>query len=947
MLTPRGKCLISVFTLFFLCLNSFGQVWEKEDPGLPNGCYSVLELPNGNLVYADRVGLECVDPFGNSLWGYNLEFSTVYNIHPIFLKLSAGGNIVVAGVSNISQHFIVHISPQGAILNEFPLPMYLPLNDAFAVLPNDEIIALYPTSILKLDSTGDSLWWKSLPQPPTGGTYKLEEIIPTLDGGYAMVGVQDNSSDDRLACVKIDTGGTIQWHKTYILDTTYNGQTGSYEGLSIVQAADSSFLMSYSTFVFPGPGTYGLLKISSNGDSLDLFEVPTELQRANLIVAADGNPVLYRRNDFLSGWDIGKMDWQGNLLWTKAWDMPGRDIEMERVVPLMDSGFAVCGFSRSEFSNALLGAYVARLDDEGNPYESLVWGTSYFDLDSNCIRDLNEPVVPSLVLEVSGDTNLTFSTDIQGGYALPLNAGNYQFDLSGLSNYWALSGCAASTSLNLSGQGDSVQLDFPISPVVLCPDLRVDIFSGPLAACFEGDFWVSYLNAGTDSATNAFVEVSLPPSVTLDSATLPFTIMGTGAIRFNLGTVLSLQGENFRLDVSVDCPTDPLDILGTTECAIARIYPDSSCLPPSGSWDGSNIEVSIECLPSDSLRFAIYNTSSSAMASTGTYLVLEDNIMRISNPFQLPGNDSLVFYEAANGSTWTLISDQSLGHPSSVQPLVSLEGCGQNGQGQVSLGIVSQMPQDDSHPATSIFCATYVGAYDPNDKSALPTGTGSLNEIETNTELDYMIRFQNEGTYYAQDVLLLDTLDPNLDWSTLTVISASHDFSWELSPQGLLAVTFSSIVLPWKDLDEAGSQGFVKFRITPDPDLQPGQRIENRAGIYFDFNPPIITNTVVHHIATNMFGLVSVDEWTGDQTLALEVFPNPFRRRVGFRTEKAMGKAAQFTLMDVQGQIVHSEIVGAVSEFEIQTGDLPAGIYFFRLDNGKGVTATGRLIRFK
>ena len=42
----------------------------------------------------------------------------------------------------------------------------------------------------------------------------------------------------------------------------------------------------------------------------------------------------------------------------------------------------------------------------------------------------------------------------------------------------------------------------------------------------------------------------------------------------------------------------------------------------------------------------------------------------------------------------------------------------------------------------------------------------------------------------------------------------------------------------------AGSQGFVSVSFKPKAGLVPETKGENTAGIYFDFNPPVITNTV-------------------------------------------------------------------------------------------------------
>ncbi|MBK9629215.1 MAG: hypothetical protein IPO56_16370 [Flavobacteriales bacterium] len=46
-------------------------------------------------------------------------------------------------------------------------------------------------------------------------------------------------------------------------------------------------------------------------------------------------------------------------------------------------------------------------------------------------------------------------------------------------------------------------------------------------------------------------------------------------------------------------------------------------------------------------------------------------------------------------------------------------------------------------------------------------------------------------------------------------------------------------------MNEPRSHGFVTFRIRPRTPVLPGTVIENIANIYFDFNPPVITEPSV------------------------------------------------------------------------------------------------------
>jgi len=143
---------------------------------------------------------------------------------------------------------------------------------------------------------------------------------------------------------------------------------------------------------------------------------------------------------------------------------------------------------------------------------------------------------------------------------------------------------------------------------------------------------------------------------------------------------------------------------------------------------------------------------------------------------------------------------------------------------------------------------TITGAYDPNDKLAR---TSSGSEIwwvpDADEWIDYTIRFQNTGTDTAFNVLITDTLPAELDPASVRVGASSHRFSWSISGPGILKFAFPGIMLPDSNVNEPGSNGFVIFRIKVRQGMMtvPGDEVINTANIYFDFNPPIITEPCV------------------------------------------------------------------------------------------------------
>jgi uncharacterized repeat protein (TIGR01451 family) len=143
-------------------------------------------------------------------------------------------------------------------------------------------------------------------------------------------------------------------------------------------------------------------------------------------------------------------------------------------------------------------------------------------------------------------------------------------------------------------------------------------------------------------------------------------------------------------------------------------------------------------------------------------------------------------------------------------------------------------------------CPFVVGSFDPNDKQVNKTAYAP----GTQPPLEYTVRFQNTGTYLASFVVIKDTLSPNLDPGTLRVLGASHPFTWTLRGNGIVEFRFDGINLPDMTSDEPGSHGFVQFSVEPRANQPLGLMTENTAFIYFDFNDPIITNTVTSTVTS-------------------------------------------------------------------------------------------------
>jgi len=151
-------------------------------------------------------------------------------------------------------------------------------------------------------------------------------------------------------------------------------------------------------------------------------------------------------------------------------------------------------------------------------------------------------------------------------------------------------------------------------------------------------------------------------------------------------------------------------------------------------------------------------------------------------------------------------------------------------------------------------------AVDPNDKMVNPKGCGPLGNIARGEELVYQVRFQNTGSAPANKVEIRDVLDSDLDLTTFRLMATSHTVTRvEIIPGNALIITFDNINLPDSGANLAGSQGFVVFGITPQTGLSDGTEITNQAGIYFDRNEVVLTNTTLNTIRDNPFPIADFE----------------------------------------------------------------------------------------
>ena len=226
---------------------------------------------------------------------------------------------------------------------------------------------------------------------------------------------------------------------------------------------------------------------------------------------------------------------------------------------------------------------------------------------------------------------------------------------------------------------------------------------------------------------------------------------------------------------------------------------------------------------------------------------------------------------------------------------------------------------ENSTDNVSSYESTVVGSYDPNDK-AVSEATINPTFISDEQPLKYLVRFQNTGTYYAERVLVVDTLDANLDLNSFSLLSTSHDVNVTRNGN-VFYFEFDQIFLPDSTTNEPESHGFIRYEVKPMGGIANGESIENTAYIFFDFNAPIITNTV----STMMDIASSLSEITYEA----RVFPNPATDMINLEWPTDV-KMNTIKLVDISGREIGFYNVNGNERMTIPVDHLTSGIYTFQ-----------------
>jgi uncharacterized repeat protein (TIGR01451 family) len=677
---------------------------------------------------------------------------------------------------------------------------------------------------------------------------------------------------------KMNPNGDYLWAKTFGYEDEYNAITNPSDikvdksgNIYLSGVFSFGLTIGNDTFIDNNPNgnnyTAFLAKLDNNGMPLwaksfgsasinmGACQLSTD-SRGNLIAIGGYRGTLNLGNYTLPPYSsipyssyITKIDPNGNHLWAKSMNyITGSHVDKFE-------NFYICGnFSNAILigntvlpSNGLSDGYIAKFGDAFIVPSTVIAGDLYHEANLNCNKDSGEMVFKYKVVKATPG-NYYGMSNAAGKYhlVLPLDTTNaINYDINGFNDNYQMfdpiPNCPSNNvhNVNTGTVPDTlVGYDFGYQ-LPSCHWLDVQLASNMRRRCTRNTTTLTYSNLGSMMASNANIIVDFPKYVVPVSSSIPWLYINDSTYQFNLGDVASGQSGTITIIDSVKCGLPGIN--GISQCTKATIYPVPNC--PSANWNGAEIGIAGRC-ENGFVILDIFNKGTANMNDSIEYEVHIDSISVFSAKAMLNAGDTLHLQAIANGHSVHMYANQVAFHPTSLYASLTIESCS-NDSTFVPSAYVNHFPLAQA-PNSKTHCLPIISSFDPNDKQVFPMGFTANHIIAPGTALEYLIRFQNTGTDTAFVVTISDTLSGNLNPESFEMGAASHPYqlSMQTSANGKTALRwqFNQINLPDSNVYVLGSQGFVQFRMAPKDSLPLGTTVLNDAAIYFDFNPPVITN---------------------------------------------------------------------------------------------------------
>jgi uncharacterized repeat protein (TIGR01451 family) len=763
--------------------------------------------------------------------------------------------------------------------------------------------------ITKLDTAGNLLWQKSV-----GGTANdyLNTVIATDDGGYLCTGYTYSNDGDVTGnhgmadvwAIKLDDNGTVVWSKCYggsLIDTAMDavrlhdgqfaliGTTNSTDGNVLSGTANNT---AYDAWVIKlnktngnlmwervinyGDSTFNNIWDQTSGDGgINIAESPTHSIMAYVSGAylftywssdqwntrVENTGVLYQLNETTGNADFFAAaggGWQNNMVMYKS--NTGYNFMYDR------TGFTTSPINCFSYSRIHL-----RLDFAGNQISKIVSSSSPCD-------DSHPAILESIISRPHGLIVSSAGKFINAGQKeviSPFDVFRYNIKPY-ISNIGAIANTDGSDIPDKFTAVKELAIGDEFIAVGLTSSGSFSIFT-PNAPDFKGDldFWViKYQSLNTiksnfyiDYNNNNIKDAGEPPFNRVVAKTInqnritsvwAYPVNGVAETTVDTGTYKT-TASLFRPYYAVS-PDTATNIFTTYKNTVTINYPVH---PIPGSRDYGVFLTAYSPLRPGFVTHngIIYNNFGVDTLTNKKIRLVVNNHLHFSS--STPAPTSVV----ADTITWNIaqLQPDSSGFINLYLTADSIPEISLNDTLRLTAYIDNTGDVKPSDNISSILQGVS-GSYDPNDKQENYGGSMPLTDAASGNYLTYTILFQNTGNDTAFNITVRDTLSSLLDSTSFEMINASHAYSVSIKDGRYVTWKFNNIKLLDSTHNEPLSHGYISYRIKPKLPIGIGDIITNKAAIYFDYNPPVITNTS----ATEIKGTPANTSWTGAVSTAWE-----------------------------------------------------------------------------
>ena len=239
----------------------------------------------------------------------------------------------------------------------------------------------YDISLIKIDSSGDTLWTRLYSTSGSETGYCINE---TSDGGYIITGWTDwIDFNGDCYLVKINSNGDTVWTRTY-------GGAGYDEGYVGSETADGGYIIAGYTDSYGVGGDMYIIKTDASGDSLwtryygrDEWDFAADIKE----IVGVGYVVAGMTESFGPSLDdayLLKLNQDGDTIWTKTYGRANCVDWALSVELLSDGGYILAGWT-VPYTYVNSNAYFIRTDINGDT----VWTRTYDDF-ARCVQVIND-----------------------------------------------------------------------------------------------------------------------------------------------------------------------------------------------------------------------------------------------------------------------------------------------------------------------------------------------------------------------------------------------------------------------------------------------------------------------------------------------------------------------------------------------------------------------------